>query len=80
MFALDLARLGRPQRALTILNQCLDSGYVLPQALSQDPGFAGLAGDAAFEDLLLAAKAERLESAQVFREAGGSALLGVAPA
>ncbi len=80
LFALDLARLGRPQRALTILNQCLDAGYVLPKALERDPGFEGLVADAAFEDLLLAAQAERIESAQVFREAGGPALLGVTPA
>ena len=76
LFALDLARLGRPQRALTILNQCLDSGYVLPKALSQDPAFQSLRTDAAFEDLLVAAESERQDSALVFRDAGGPTLLG----
>ncbi len=77
LMALHLARRGRPQRALTELRGCLDAGFVLPKALARDPGFSGLAGDPAFEDLLLAAEAERQESAQVFREAGGPTLLGV---
>ena len=77
LFGVDLARLGRPQRALTILNRCLDSGYILPKALARDPGFAGLATEAAFEDLLLAAEADRQESANAFRAAGGPALLGI---
>ena len=59
------------------MNRCLESGYVLPKELARDPGFAGLAAEAAFEDLLLAAEAERQESASAFRAAGGPALLGV---
>ncbi|HET7292869.1 MAG TPA: protein kinase [Vicinamibacteria bacterium] len=78
LFAVQLARLGRTQRGLTILRQCLDEGYVLPKALAREPGFTDLANDPAFEDLLLAAEAERQESAGVFRDAGGPALLGVA--
>ncbi len=77
LMALHLGRRGRPQRALTVLRGCLDAGYVLPKAVARDPGFTSLAGDPAFEDLLLAAEAERQESAQVFREAGGPTLLGV---
>jgi DNA-binding winged helix-turn-helix (wHTH) protein/TolB-like protein len=73
---LIMAHLGESERALTVLNECMDRGFSSVNVLLRNPWFDGLRSTAQFSELLKRAKARFVEADEVFRSAGGPRVLG----
>ncbi len=78
MIASGLAQLGRPARALEVLERAVGTGYFVAPALRRDPLLDPVRGEPAFGSLVARAEEGRALALSAFREAGGDMLLGVA--
>ena len=78
--ARQLAYLGKHARALEVLNQLAELGYVCFPTIARDPWLDPLRGNSGFTLVLRAAETRQREAAQAFRAADGSRILGIAPA
>jgi hypothetical protein len=73
---LIMARLGEPERALTVLSECMDRGFSSLNVLLHNPWFDGLRSTEQFNELLERAKARFVEADETYRSAGGPQVLG----
>jgi tetratricopeptide (TPR) repeat protein len=78
--ARQLAHLGRQGRAIEMLTEVVDLGYVCFPTMACDPWLDPLRGNPEFAVLLRRAETRRHEAAQVFLEAAGDRILRVQPA
>jgi hypothetical protein len=77
MIASGLAQLGRPGRALDVLERAVGAGFFVAPALARDPLLQPVRTEPAFAALLARAEEGRELALAAFREAGGDRLLGV---
>jgi hypothetical protein len=73
--ARQIARLGEPQRALSVLNTVIDRGFLLSNALSNDPWLASLRSLPACDQLVQRTRRLEEEAALTFTRMGGPELL-----
>jgi tetratricopeptide (TPR) repeat protein len=76
-FARQLAYLGKHARALEVLNEAVELGYVCFPTMACDPWLDTLRGNREFTLLLRTEEARNREATQAFSAAGGGRLLGV---
>jgi hypothetical protein len=72
-----LCDVGEHERGLLQLRRAVDKGYFVSATLAGSPAFAGVRGDARFQDLLARAEAGRRQARAAFGQAGGDRLLGL---
>ncbi len=77
VFGWLLAAIGLKSRALELVGQAVDAGYLAVPTLGRESGFDTLRGDAAFHELVRRAEAGRERAVEAFRDAGGESLLGI---
>ena len=75
----ELAYVGDPARALTILARVVDGGYHCPTALTRDPWLDPLRASPEFIRLVRRAEAGHARAAEAYMRAGGERILGVGP-
>ncbi|MDQ6651792.1 MAG: hypothetical protein M3Y84_03510, partial [Acidobacteriota bacterium] len=73
---LIMAHLGESERALTVLNECMDGGFSSVHVLLRNPWLEGLRSTAQFKELLKRGEARFTEADEVYRSAGGPQVLG----
>jgi hypothetical protein len=73
---LIMAHLGEPDRALTVLNHCMDRGFCSVGVIKQNPWFDDLRRKAKFAELLSRAEDLLGTASEAYRCAGGPQLLG----
>jgi eukaryotic-like serine/threonine-protein kinase len=78
-FARQLSYLGKHARALEVLNEVVDWGYVCFPTMAHDPWLDSLRGSPEFTAVLRKAEARRREAAEAFMAAAGNRILGVPP-
>ncbi len=76
--AAGLAQLGRPARALDILERAVGTGFFVASAFVRDPLLEPLRAEPRFAALVRRAEEGRAAALAAFREAGGDRLLGLA--
>lgn len=76
---LIMAHLGESDRALTVLNECMNRGFSSVHVLLNNPWFEGLRSTPQFNDLIKRAEARFVEADDVCRSAGGTQVLGGGP-
>ena len=79
-FARQLAYLGKHPRALEVLNEVAELGYVCYPTMARDPWLDPLRGNPEFTLKLRAAETAHREALQAFLAADGGRILGVPPA
>ena len=79
-FARQLAYLGKHARALAVLNEVAELGYVCYPTMARDPWLDPLRGNPEFTLKLRAAETAHREALQAFLAADGGRILGVPPA
>ena len=72
--ARHLVQLGEPDRALGVLNDVVDRGFLLSSALTSDPWLAPLHARPAYDSLLQRTRRLEEEAALAFARMGGSEL------
>jgi hypothetical protein len=77
MQACALAHVGRPDRALELLERIVDRGYYGLSELGRNPWCASIRDRAEFTRILGRAAQRREEVRKAFVEAGGAELLGI---
>ena len=75
--ARQLAYLGKHVRAIEVLNEAIDLGYICFPTITRDPWLDPLRGNAEFTVVLRRAEARHREAAQAFLGAAGDRILGV---
>jgi tetratricopeptide (TPR) repeat protein len=70
---------GEHEAGLDYVRRAVAKGYFAAPTLESRPQFDALRGDPAFIAVVEAARAGRRHALEVFREAGGNKLLGIAP-
>jgi hypothetical protein len=78
-FARQLAYLGKHPRALEVLNEVAELGYVCFPTMARDPWLDPLRGSPEFTVVLRTEEARNREAAQAYLAAAGSRILGVGP-
>jgi eukaryotic-like serine/threonine-protein kinase len=78
-FARQLAYLGKQARALEVLSEAVELGYVCFPTMAHDPWLDPLRGKPEFTLVLRRAEMRRREAAEAFLAAGGCRILGVQP-
>jgi DNA-binding winged helix-turn-helix (wHTH) protein/tetratricopeptide (TPR) repeat protein len=73
---LIMAHLNENQRALAVLNDCIDNGFSSLNVLLRNPWLESLRSTAAFQTLLERAAQQLAEAQTVYQSANGSQLLG----
>jgi DNA-binding winged helix-turn-helix (wHTH) protein/TolB-like protein len=73
---LIMAHLGESERALTVLDECMDRGFSPGHVLLRNSWFDGLRSRPQFNELLKRGEASFLEADEVYRSAGGPRVLG----
>lgn len=73
---LIMAHQGESERALTVLSECIERGFVSAEALLRNPWFNGLHSAPQFKHLLKTAEARVVKAYEVYRSAGGPQMLG----
>jgi hypothetical protein len=68
---------GDARGGLELMARVVDGGYFCNRLLRHDPWLAPVRDDPAFASLLARADDRAVRAAQLFRDAGGEALLGV---
>jgi hypothetical protein len=77
--ARQLAYLGKHTRALEVLNEAAELGYVCFPTMARDPWLDPLRGNLEFSLALRTEEGRYREAAQAFLAAAGSRILGVRP-
>jgi TolB-like protein len=75
--ARQLARVNESERAISILFDVIDSGFLCSFALSRDPWLDSLRSSNRFSELLQVAEVRRSHAHAAFLAAGGQELLGI---
>jgi hypothetical protein len=78
--ARQFAYFGEHARALEVLRDLIDLGYVCFPTMARDPWLDPLRGKPDFSAMLRGAEIRHREAAQVFLEARGGRILGMQPA
>jgi tetratricopeptide (TPR) repeat protein len=78
-FARQLAYLGERMRALEVLNEAAELGYVCFPTMARDPWLDPLRGNPEFTLVLRTEEARNREAAHAFLAAAGGRILGVLP-
>jgi tetratricopeptide (TPR) repeat protein len=78
-FARQLAYLGKHARALEVLKEVVDLGYVCFPTMAHDPWLDPLRGNPEFTIVLRSAETRRRDAAEAFLAAGGGRILSVRP-
>jgi hypothetical protein len=73
---LIMARLGKTERALTVLSESMDRGFSSVHVLQHNPWFDGSRSTPKFVKLVERAKASFFEADKGYRAAGGPQVLG----
>ena len=75
--ARQLAYLGKEARALEVMQEVVELGYICFSAMARDPWLDSLRGYPEFTRVLRTAEKRHRETAQAFMAAGGGRILGV---
>ena len=71
-----LCDIGEHERGLAEVRRAVGRGYAVAPTLRSSPSFNAVRGEAAFQELLAMAEADRERALAAFRESGGERLLG----
>jgi hypothetical protein len=72
-----LCEVGEHERGLAQLERSIAKGYFVAGTLAESIAFAGVRGDARFQELLARAESGRQQALLAFREADGDRLVGL---
>jgi hypothetical protein len=75
--ARQLAQINQTERAIQVLSDVIEKGFVCAAQLENDPCFVSLRSSAHYGQLLSRAQLRRREFHQVFLDAGGPELLNL---